>query len=95
MTAARDARDPRAEPDPAALARYRAELRHHAQGTRYAGFALAVLGIAVALVRSKGAPWIPELLPVTLIVLAMGLMLLGTIRRTRYHLRRLRDGLPR
>lgn len=76
--------------DPAELARYKAELRHVAAGTRAAGFALAAVGVLAAVLRGTVAPWLPELVPFVLIVAALGLMLIGIVRRARYHLRRMR-----
>ncbi len=76
--------------DPAQLAAYRAELRHVARGTRSAGLMFAGLGLLAAVLRGTWAPWLPELVPVILIVTALGLMLIGIVRRTRYHLKRLR-----
>ena len=76
--------------DPAELARYKAELRHVASGMRGAGFALAGLGVIAAVLRGTVAPWLPELVPLILIATALGLMLIGIVRRTRYHMRRMR-----
>lgn len=76
--------------DPAELARYKAELRHVASGTRAGGFALAGIGALAAVLRGTVAPWLPELVPLVLIVTALGLMLIGIVRRTRYHLKRMR-----
>ena len=77
--------------DPAELAAYRAELRHVARGTRTAGMALAFVGVLVALLRGSAWPWIPKAVPVTIIALALGLMVIGIVRRARYHLKRLRE----
>jgi len=76
--------------DAAMRAQYRAELRQVAAGTRTAGLALAALGALAAVLRGTAAPWLPELVPLVLIVTALGLMLIGIVRRTRYHLRRMR-----
>lgn len=76
--------------DPELLARYRAELRHAAAGPRNLGIAFALLGTIAAVVRMMWLPRLPELVPVTLIVVALGLMLLGIVRRTRYHLQYIR-----
>lgn len=76
-------------PDPAVVARYRAELRQ-VGGPLIGGLALATLGVLAALLRGTIAPWLPELVPLILIVTALGLMLIGIVRRARYHLRRMR-----
>lgn len=78
-------------PDPDELARFRAELVHVARGPRRLGFLLAALGIVAAALRGTVIPGLPELVPLTLIVTALGLMLIGVGRRARYHLRRMRD----
>ena len=76
--------------EPAELARYKAELRHVAAGTRQLGFLLAGLGIIAAILRGTVVPGLPELVPLILIVTALGLMLIGIVRRARYHLGRMR-----
>ncbi|WP_326523480.1 hypothetical protein [Sphingomonas sp.] len=76
--------------DPAVRAAYRAELMHVAQGTRRLGFLLAGLGLIAAVLRGTALPGLPEIVPLVLIVTALGLMLIGIVRRTRYHLRRMR-----
>lgn len=76
--------------DPAERARYIAELRHVALGPRRLGVALALLGVVAAILRGTAMPHLPELVPLVLIVTALGLMLLGIVRRTRYHLTRMR-----
>lgn len=82
------------DPDPAALAHYRAELRRAAGGAQRLGFALAGLGVLAAALRGTVLPALPELVPLVLIVTALGLMLIGTVRRVRYHLRRMRGFRP-
>ncbi len=76
--------------DSAELARYRRELRAVGGGLRSGGIMLAVLGVIAAVLRGTAWPWLPELVPLVLIVTALGLMLLGIVRRTRYHLSRIR-----
>jgi histidine ammonia-lyase len=76
--------------DPAVRARYITELRMVASGARRAGIMLAVLGVIAAVLRATVWPWMPELVPLVLIVTALGLMLLGIVRRIRYHLKRRR-----
>ncbi len=62
-----------------------------AAGPQMVAIALAGLGVAAAALRGTVAPWLPELVAVVLIVTALGLMLIGMVRRARWHLRRLRD----
>ncbi|UIJ44576.1 hypothetical protein LZK98_16150 [Sphingomonas cannabina] len=76
--------------DPAELARYRHELRMVARGTRLSGIALALLGVLAAILRGSVLPSLPEVVPLALIVTALGLMLIGTWRRVRYHMQRMR-----
>ncbi|MGK6321090.1 hypothetical protein [Sphingomonas sp. DT-204] len=76
--------------DPAELARYRRELAMVARGTRLSGIALALLGVVAAILRGSVLPSLPELVPLALIVTALGLMLIGTVRRARYHMQRMR-----
>ncbi|HWK35718.1 hypothetical protein [Sphingomonas sp.] len=92
MTAADDdgPRDPPDLSDPVQLARYRAELRTVARGTRTMGIMLALVGVAAAILRGTVVPQLPEMVPLVLIVTALGLMLLGIVRRIRYHSARLR-----
>ncbi len=77
--------------DPAEIARMRAELVHVGGGARRLGFLLAGLGVLAAALRGTVLPALPELIPLVLIVTALGLMAIGTVRRIRYHVRRMRS----
>lgn len=76
--------------DPAQRAAYLAELRQVARGTRTAGLAFAALGLVLALARAFWLPALPAVVPLAVIALSLGLMLLGIVRRTRWHLGRMR-----
>lgn len=76
--------------DPAQRAAYLAELRQVARGTRNGGIALAALGLVLAIVRAFWLPQLPAVVPLVLIVTALGLMVIGIVRRLRWHLRRMR-----
>lgn len=76
--------------DPAERAAYLAELRQVARGTRIGGLALAVAGAGLAIVRAYWLPTLPALVPLAVIVTALGLILVGIVRRARWHLGRLR-----
>lgn len=76
--------------DPAQRATYVAELKQVARGTRSAGLALAFLGLVLAVVRALWLPVIPAVVPMTVISLALGLLLLGIVRRVRWHIGRMR-----
>ena len=78
--------------DPVERAAYLGEMRRVGRGTRASGMALAVLGAVLAVVRAYWLPELPELVPLTLILLALGLMLIGIVRRVRWHLGRMRSG---
>ncbi len=78
--------------DAAELERRLAEWRGVASGQRNAGLALAALGVVAAVLRGTVMPLLPELVPVGLIVLALGLMGIGIVRRARYHWSRTREG---
>ena len=60
---------------------------HHAlaEGPRRLGLMLAALGLIAAVLRGTAAPWLPKLVPVVLIVTALGLIGVGIVRRARYH----------
>lgn len=77
--------------DPAERAVYLSELRQVARGARLGGLALAVVGAGLALVRAVWRPDLPAVVPFTVIVTALGLILLGIVRRVRWHLTRLKD----
>lgn len=76
--------------DPAERAAYLAELKQVARGTRVSGIALAVLGCALSLVRAYWLPQMPAIIPLVVIALALGLMAIGIVRRTRWHLGRMK-----
>lgn len=64
-----------------------AEWRGVAQGPRTAGIALAGFGVVGAILRATVLPRLPQIVPVLLIVLALGLLGIGIVRRLRYHQR--------
>ena len=76
--------------DPVERAAYLAEMRRIGSGTRAGGMAFAVLGVVAAIVRAYWLPQLPAVLPLALILLALGLMMIGVIRRVRWHLGRMR-----
>lgn len=76
--------------DPAERAAYLAELRRVGSGTRASGMAFAALGAGLAIVRAYWLPQLPAVVPLVVIVLALGLMLVGIVRRVRWHLGRMR-----
>lgn len=76
--------------DPAERAAYLGEMRRIGSGTRASGMALSVFGLTLAIVRAYWLPQLPELVPLVLILLALGLMMIGIIRRVRWHLGRMR-----
>lgn len=78
--------------DPVERAAYLAEMRRIGRGTRASGMALAVLGAGLAIIRAYWLPTLPQLIPLVLILLALGLMLIGIIRRVRWHVGRMRGG---
>ena len=77
------------EPDPADVRRLRAELAYVSAPQRL-GFVLAGLGVAAAIVRGTALPALPRIVPAALILTALGLVVIGTIRRVRWHRRRVR-----
>jgi hypothetical protein len=79
------------EPDAAALAAYRAEVRHVATAPLRLGVLLALLGVIAAVLRGTAVPVLPRAVPAVLIIAALGVMLVGVVRRARYHLKRIRD----
>ena len=78
------------EPDPVEAARRRAELAHATGGVQRLGFLVAGLGVLAAILRGTVVPGVPRLVPVVLIVAALGLMAIGSLRRIRYQWRRMR-----
>ena len=77
-------------PDPADVIRLRAELAYVTAPQRL-GFLLAVLGLMLAILRGTAMPGVPRLLPAAIILTALGLLAIGTIRRVRWHRRRMRS----
>ena len=59
-------------------------------GTERPAILLALAGVLLAVVRGLWLPALPKALPVALIALALGLLLIGIIRRVRWHLARRR-----
>ena len=55
------------------------------RGTERLAIALAFVGMLAALLRALAWPWLPKLVPVALIVTALGLLLIGIVRRARWH----------
>jgi hypothetical protein len=55
-----------------------------AEWPRRLGMMLAMLGLAAAMARSTVVPSLPKVVPVVLIVTALGLMGIGIIRRLQY-----------
>ena len=58
--------------------------------THGAGLMLALAGIVAAVLRATMLPVLPKILPVALVALALGVIAIGTVRRWRWHLRRMR-----
>ncbi|MES2339082.1 MAG: hypothetical protein V4537_13385 [Pseudomonadota bacterium] len=75
--------------DPAALARLRGELAYVTAPQRL-GFLVAALGVFMAILRGTALPGLPRVVPAALILTALGLLAIGTIRRVRWHRRRMR-----
>jgi hypothetical protein len=75
--------------DPAELVRLRAELAYVTAPQRL-GFVVAALGLAAAILRATALPALPRAVAVVLIATALGLFAIGTIRRIRWHRRRMR-----
>ena len=76
-------------PDQADLTRLRAELAYVTAPQRL-GFMIAGLGVAMAILRGTALPGMPRVVPAALILTALGLLVIGTIRRLRWHRRRMR-----
>lgn len=77
--------DPRSED-------YRIALGHAVLGPHRLGLVLAALGVVVAVLRGTVLPGLPRALAVVLIAAALGLMVIGTIRRIALHWRHMRRG---
>lgn len=76
--------------DPAERAAYLAELRQVGRGTRTSGLAFAAVGVGLAIAKAYWLPQLPTLIPLIAILLALGLMLIGIVRRVRWHVTRTR-----
>lgn len=72
------------------LAAYRRELRGVARAWRYAGVALAVIGGALLVLRSRHVLAMPVLVPILIVVVAIVLMSVAILSRSLYHARRMR-----
>lgn len=69
---------------------YRAALGHAVLGPHRLGLVLAALGVVVAVARGTVLPAIPRAVAIVLIAAALGLMVIGTIRRIALHWRHMR-----
>ncbi len=79
-----DLPDPRSE-------EYHLALAHAVLGPHRLGLVLAALGVIAAVLRGTVLPGVPRIVAVVLIATALGLMVIGTIRRIGYQIRRMRD----
>ena len=66
--------------------RYATAMRRAGAAPRNAGLMLAGAGAVLALVRAMWVPDLPRVVPAMLIVTALGLLAIGTIRRIRFHI---------
>lgn len=79
--------------DPAERAAYARELRGIARGVRHGGVAIALAGVALALLRAKLWPQLPSVVVMVVVALGASLMLTAIALRTAYHAARMRgDG---
>ena len=78
------------ECDDPEISRRIAEYHALARGPRTLGFALALAGVAAAIVKGTAMPALPGAVPAALIVAALGMMGIGFVRRARYHHRQIR-----
>lgn len=76
--------------DPAERAAYARELRGIARGVRYGGIAIALAGVALALMRAKVWPQIPMVAVIVVVALGAMLMLTALALRIAYHAARMR-----
>lgn len=76
--------------DPVERAAYLAEIRQVARGARLGGLVLAMVGAGLAILRAYWLPELPALVPLIVIATALGLILIGIVRRIRWHLKRMR-----
>jgi len=71
---------------------YQLALAHAVLGPHRLGLVLASLGVVAAVLRGTVLPGLPRAVAVVLIATALGLMVIGTIRRIGYQIRHLRRG---
>ncbi|KQN19401.1 hypothetical protein ASE86_13020 [Sphingomonas sp. Leaf33] len=76
--------DPRSED-------YKLALAHAVLGPHRLGLVLAAVGVVIAVIRGTVLPGIPRLVPVLFIALALGLMVIGTLRRIQMQVRHMRS----
>ncbi len=69
---------------------YEVALAHAVLGPHRLGLVLAAVGVVIAVVRGTVLPGIPRVVPILFIALALGLMVIGTIRRITMQLRHMR-----
>ena len=79
-----DLPDPRSED-------YKLALANAVLGPHRLGLVLAAVGVVIAVVRGTVLPGIPRVVPVLCIALALGLMVIGTIRRIAMQMRHMRN----
>ncbi|WP_394652288.1 hypothetical protein [uncultured Sphingomonas sp.] len=70
---------------------YEVALAHAVLGPHRLGLVLAAVGVVIAVVRGTVLPGIPRTVPVLFIALALGLMVIGTIRRIVMQVRHMRN----
>lgn len=70
---------------------YEVALAHAVLGPHRLGLVLAAVGVVIAVVRGTVLPGIPRVVPVLFIALALGLMVIGTIRRIAMQVRHMRN----
>lgn len=70
---------------------YEVALAHAVLGPHRLGLVLAAVGVVIAVVRGTVLPGIPRAVPVLFIALALGLMVIGTIRRIVMQVRHMRN----
>jgi hypothetical protein len=76
--------------DPIERAAYRRELHNVARPIRYTGISFTLLGVALAIVRLRWWPDLPEIVPIAAVALGAFNMIAGIVMRTRYHQARMR-----
>ncbi|WP_294303052.1 hypothetical protein [uncultured Sphingomonas sp.] len=70
---------------------YKLALAHAVLGPHRLGLVLAVVGVVIAVVRGTVLPGIPRVVPILFVALALGLMVIGTIRRIAMQVRHMRN----